>query len=357
MLSMPQGVRKESERQRIYGIREILTKAALARLEAEGVTPEVCRVALDSNDARELIEETMRKEVGMARSLPIKHPFMQRHAKPGLVTVRRFADKRRVFYQQRSNLVLYWIDPVCYVVDQVAGSIRDVLVPSANERRLFDELEAAARFPRAIERIAPAVLEAARRVSPENQNAMNVEPDVPLIEIVKRAEYRLTSRMPRWLTDSDGCTVLVICQGGEAQYEQACHAIEWFAATTGIHALPKAYIDPSIGTQVGTLLGDVLACEAIPLPECPSIAWDGDVRKLPPGAQRWWDRFMARSAAGEGGHVLLLVTPQTARTFLEIVHGAPAAYWRSRALASEAGSALHLEWRNPFVPHVQVSRY
>lgn len=359
MISMSQGMQKESHTQRVYWLREILPKAMQARMEAEGADPEMCRAALDSREARAFVEAKMRKEVGFARPLPVDHPLMKRHAKPGLVAVRRFGDKRRALFHQRSQLALYWIDPVCYVIDKAAGAIREVFVPNEKERRFFDPPDPSARFPRAIERISIAAIMVAQQMSPENQNAMDAEPEpvASVIRLVKREEYRLTSRMPRWLTDSDGCTVLVICQDGESQYEQACHAIEWFAATTGIRALSKAYVDPSISAQIGTLLGEVLECEPIPLPECPPIAWEGDWKKLPPGAQRWWDRFMARPAAGEGDHILLLVTPQTARTFLEIVNGAPNAQWRTRVLASDAGSALRLRWRNPFVPHVHVSRF
>ncbi len=311
------------------------------------------------------IEHAMLRELARAWELGSSNPYVQRIFRPGLVAVS--ADMRPAHHRspQARNIVCYWVDPVCYVVDALSGFLVDTCVPIEGERRLIEYswLDRGSRPPTArIEWLAKELLQEMEH--PENRNGGAVASPILIPLSPDSGKWRITPPIPRVLTQPGAHIAILIAKEGEVEpSDDIYRAIEHLGILFPKKDLQLMLADPLVGQKTVDLVAECLAGkeplpkEPLPIerfPQVPSIPWD-DVTgtKIPPLAMKWWERLFLAPTIPKNGIICAVMGLTAARALLEILFGSGDAPWRRAESLFTSGTVLEIQWARPEDPRVK----
>ncbi|MEK7116127.1 MAG: hypothetical protein AAB879_01900 [Patescibacteria group bacterium] len=342
--------KSEAAQQRANGIRHFTPHAVAHRLKAEkGFTDEECQRVLKDPHLVLLVKTAILREISRAWQIPPNNAYVKRAFKSSFATTSADVRPSNHAQAQSKQLVYYWVDPVCYVVDPLSGVCVATLLTNDADRRLIEcQWLGRTGKPPTIAQLN-GQLQASDPVHPDTYDSV---PDMPSVSVSRVSlHWRLTPHIPRLLTQQGAHLTILVAEEDAPSSDSIFAAIEHLGEMFEGNRPTTIFADPDLPESTSAAVAECLTVASVNrLPVVPDIDWAMTGKHLPKKADQWWEELYLLSTIPKNGKILAVMGCAAVRTLLEILLGSENAPWRRIPDLFASGTILKFQWADRRVP-------
>ncbi|MFA5185967.1 MAG: hypothetical protein WC551_05745 [Patescibacteria group bacterium] len=331
----------------VFGV-DVSVNAIEQRLRAENADRDDVNMVLS---LRSIAEEIIRDEIAGAVEMSPEarrifiHPG--REACLGMIKPAvhfdRVGRRTQAMPHRRNDSGYFWSGDVVYILDH--NVVVTCIIPDANQvDSLFRVMPETGRHEAPRRSIVKAVQEAASLKEPVSQ-VIAIRP-TGSAKPKKEEEKHFKREAPptaKWLGKEDAKWLVLVVDDLEDSLDQIRRAIALIRKEAGDSSL-AVHVERSdcrTTKAIHKKLGFAKDFRVKDLPAMPAIDWRKCREDLPNTARKWWAEML--DAGQSLGKLVCVVTPETARSILEIAAGSSDASWRRDREVTKAGTLLKIK--------------
>ena len=282
-----------------FEIQEISYHALVRRLQLEDATPEQIAFVASDPDARKIAEAIMKREMVSGFSLSPKGKGVLQH--PGHEETFLVGSKVKRF---RRGDVYRWFGRVCYVIED--GMARTVIHVTDEQHASLENRENVL--------VASSMEWILDQVFGQDGSSSNDRPPISS----PRAERDV--QIPCWMCLSgSSVTIAVVDEWDNTPLKELIGQLGTKSAET---PFPAVFVAPDVSKRIVGLVRKRIAPRIVEIPPVPRADEETEtsVQAFPFNVDAWWESVHS-GLNGESGHLLLVLKPKEALSFLTVALG------------------------------------